>query len=267
MTDFSWAKDLSDDAWAGALAGGDRRAPAMPDAQVQAMYVGSSGKESFREAAVFWAALRRTLADNGRPVGASTRFLDVGVGWGRLYRWALRDVGLQQITGIDVDLQAIELCRRTIPGGDFQHVPGEPYPFADGTFDAAFAYSVFSHLSEPSARKVLRNVARVLRPGATLAVTTLVPAHIDVWAGLVKNAGHGPALQRAKFDRTEWWSRMADGDFLYVPTGGGDASRPEDAYGEAVVPKMWWLTLDDYELIAYDRHSGLPQALVTLRRR
>lgn len=267
MTDCSWAKELSDDAWAIALAGGDKRAPALPEAQVQAMYVGSSGKDSFREAAIFWASLRRTLDESGSGLSASTRFLDVGVGWGRLYRWALRDVPVQRITGIDVDEKAIEICKRTIPGGDFQHVPGAPYPFDESSFDAAFAYSLFSHLAESSARAVLGNIARVLRPGGTLALTTLLPAHIDVWAGLTRNAGHGPALNRAKFDRTEWWSRMADGDFLYVPTGGGDPSRPAEAYGEAVVPKMWWRALEDFDLIGYDRHSGLPQALVSLRRR
>lgn len=265
---FDWAAGLTDDQWAAALAGGDNRVPPLPPAAKQAMFVGSSGIQAFKEPSIFWANAKRALAADGRPLSKRSKLLDVGVGWGRLYRWALRDFPIKNIEGIDVDSGAIEMCKAAMPSGNFTAVsPDGDYPFRQGSFDLAFLYSVFSHLSEDTARSTLGKISKVLKPGGHVALTTLRLAHIDVWDRQQSDQYYAPALKRVNFDRNSWWEDAAEGRHMYVPIGGGDDSRPEDSYGEAVVPKLWWASLAEFDLVEFSRGTGLPQVFVVLRKR
>lgn len=261
---FEWAAQLSDDDWANALAGGGENVPAMPPADVQAMFVGSSGRDSFNEASIFWGRLKEVMAREGRPMTPSSKVLDIGVGWGRIYRWGLRDLPAENITGIDVDPKTISMCDDMMPYGDFRHVPpGADYPVG---YDAAVAYSVFSHVSANVAKSILADTFKALNPGGFVAVTTLIPEHIGVWASQTSTEPFKTCLANANFDEAGWWERAKKGEHLYVPTGGGDESRPSDAYGEAVAPEGWWAGLEDWKLIEYSRPPHLPQAMVILQK-
>jgi SAM-dependent methyltransferase len=117
------------------------------------------------------------------------RVLDIGCGLGRmavpLTRY-LTTAGSYE--GFDVVRPEIDWCRRTIgsrhPNFQFRvldvrndrYNPGgraEPtaWPFADATFDFAFAASVFTHLRPDDASAYIAEAARVLRPGGTLFAT------------------------------------------------------------------------------------------------
>lgn len=264
--DFDWARGLSDDRWAFALAGGDSRAPPPPPAEIQSMFVGSSGIPAYEECKVFWRLTRKYLSNFGSDIRPSTRILDVGVGWGRNYRWLLRDLPPSNIVGIDVDQKAVETCRASMPYGQFIAVsPGQAYPIQDGLFDLVIAYSVFSHLSESAAKSILRLARSAMRPHAFLALTTLRPAHIEVWAQSAGTPHFRELLAANNFDRSQWWKRSAEGQHLYLPTGGGDPSRPSDSYGEAIVPKQWWENVEDFKLITFDLPNDLPQSYVILQ--
>lgn len=212
----------------------------MPSESTQAMFVGSTGVDAFLHAARFWQRAKDALSSVGQPLSPSTRVLDVGVGWGRLYRWALRDLEPSQITGVDVDPSALEICREAMPYGDFQLVsPNGPCP--EG-YDLAILYSVFSHTSENATRTMLDAMRSALVPGGLIALTTLRPAHVDVWASQVDHPTFSKCLSRAKFDHARWSEASKADGYLYVPTSGGDETRPDDMYGEAVVSKGWWET-------------------------
>jgi len=262
---FEWARDLSDEQWAAALAREDHRTPALPPSEVQSSFVGSSGLRAYDECKVFWRLTTNYLrSSNGDISVEDIKVLDVGVGWGRIYRWLLRDVSPRNLVGVDVDSKAIAMCTTAMPYGQFVTVsPGQPYPGAP--YDLAVAYSVFSHLSETAARSVLHCARAALRPNGLMALTTLRPAHIDVWAGQTTAPYYGEQLAAQNFDRVEWWERATDGQHLYVQTGGGDPSRPPDAYGEAVVPKSWWEHVDGFKLVAFERRNDLPQSYVVLQ--
>lgn len=164
----------------------------MPPADLQARFVGSSGRESFREAEAFW---RRVLA--GVHLGPGARVLDLGVGWGRLYRWALRDFPISDLVGADVDPAMVDLCRAAMPDGDFRLVGAPPYAdVPDGGFDLAILYSVFSHLSEAGMLTILVELARLVKPGGHVAFTTLKRAHIPVW----ERQGREDAFRRRALD-------------------------------------------------------------------
>ena len=96
--------------------------------------------------------------------------LDFGCGWGRLTRLLARDVA----AGAAVRLRsrrrrsstsaARPACPATLARSEF--LP-ERLPF-DEPFDLAFAFSVFTHLSEPAHERCLRALHAALRPGGVL---------------------------------------------------------------------------------------------------
>ena len=83
---YQWAQALSDDEWCEFLAGTPMRGhtpPPLPPEDYQMAWVGSTGKETFREAIAFCQLLKSTLEATGlnsvRKAGCSTSGL-VGAG-------------------------------------------------------------------------------------------------------------------------------------------------------------------------------------------
>jgi SAM-dependent methyltransferase/uncharacterized protein YbaR (Trm112 family) len=100
------------------------------------------------------------------PRGDGKRFLEIGCNWGRWCVAAAR-MGYRPI-GIDPSLKGIRAARHVAQqlGVDAHYVvaDGRYLPFADGTFDQVFSYSVLQHLSKDNARLTLQEVARALQP-------------------------------------------------------------------------------------------------------
>jgi SAM-dependent methyltransferase len=67
----------------------------------------------------------------------------------------------------------IEFCRSTNRWCHFERTDFRPpTPFPADRFDLIYAFSVFSHLSEPVHEAWLGELSRILRPGGLLVVTT-----------------------------------------------------------------------------------------------
>jgi len=110
------------------------------------------------------------------------RVLDLGCGGGRHAFEAARRGG--RVVAADLDLAELKDVHQLFDamagageldgGGTGSAVNGDALrlPFADGTFDRVIASEVMEHL--PDDRAAAAELARVLRPGGTLAVT--VPA-------------------------------------------------------------------------------------------
>ncbi len=96
------------------------------------------------------------------------RLLDVGCAYGFLLR---RFEGDFETFGVDVSEHAIEEARKTAPGSQLQvHNVLEPLPFADRSFDVVTITDLLEHV--PGTPGILAEVARVLRPGGILYITT-----------------------------------------------------------------------------------------------
>jgi SAM-dependent methyltransferase len=118
------------------------------------------------------------------------RVLDIGCGVGRVAIPLTRLLSSGgSYDGFDIVKRWIRWCRRNItpryPNFRFVHADiynshynrsGVPaaqfrFPYADASFDLAFATSVFTHLDVEAMRNYLAEAQRVLRPGGTLLAT------------------------------------------------------------------------------------------------
>ncbi|MFO7676162.1 MAG: methyltransferase domain-containing protein [bacterium] len=104
--------------------------------------------------------------------------LEVGSGRGGGASYIARYLGPRSMTGIDLNLRAIECCQRRhcrratdggpveVPNLRFRRGDAENLPFADRSFDAVV--NVESSHCYGSMKRFLAEVARVLRPGGWL---------------------------------------------------------------------------------------------------
>jgi hypothetical protein len=91
---YRWAGQISDDEWCRFLAGEPmygRIPPPLPPDDFQLAWTGATGVATFREAMAFCQRLKSVMAASGDGLTAESRLLDIGVGWGRLYRVLMRD--------------------------------------------------------------------------------------------------------------------------------------------------------------------------------
>ncbi|HEY3541368.1 MAG TPA: class I SAM-dependent methyltransferase [Gaiellaceae bacterium] len=95
-------------------------------------------------------------------------FLDAGCGDGR-YLAALAAELPARRAGVDLSERILETARQRVDA-DFRQGSLEALPFADAEFDVVLCSQVIEHVLDAEA--ALRELARVLRPGGTLVIST-----------------------------------------------------------------------------------------------
>lgn len=117
-------------------------------------------------------SVQEALARHDRPIEELGALLDFGCGCGRVTRhWA----GLERtaVHGADANEHAIAWCRANLPFAQFaSNGLAPPLHYANGSFDFVYALSVFTHLPEDLQHAWVRELARLLRPGGFLLLTT-----------------------------------------------------------------------------------------------
>ena len=121
------------------------------------------GKRTAEEAAAF-------LLPELRP---GMRLLDVGCGPGSITRGLAERVAPGEVIGIDLSRETLAAARdeavaRGVTNLRYEEASVYQLPYADASFDVAYAHQVFQHLKEPAA--ALREILRVLRPGGLIGV-------------------------------------------------------------------------------------------------
>src|SRR5690242_13860289 len=96
-------------------------------------------------------------------------FLDAGCGDGR-YLAALDAELPERIAGVDISERILETARARIPRAELRQANLESLPFDDGAFDLVLSSQVIEHVLDAPA--AMRELARVLRPGGTLVIST-----------------------------------------------------------------------------------------------
>lgn len=215
--------------------------PRFPSAEVQSRFVGSAYSDALGEAFQFYQVVKGYSAALGMPIRPSTPFLDFGCGWGRFLRFFWKDVEAENLYGCDVLPYILEVCRETnVPG---QLAPIEPLgrlPYADNTFEAMMAYSVFTHLPAHVHEHWMREFTRVSKPGCVACFTVEPRRFLDFVASIPEDATSGwhVGLRRFAPQVPELLRRADAGELAYLPTGGG-AGLDAAHYGDAVVPRAY----------------------------
>jgi SAM-dependent methyltransferase len=121
-----------------------------------------------------------------RYVGPVRRILDVGCSTGgTAVAMALsRVLDAAEVVGIDPDELSLPAAEVRARGYDLspdrirflQVIPGQPFPFADGSFDLTTCVSVLEFISTAEGRQALTaEIQRVTRPGGLIYLATPTP--------------------------------------------------------------------------------------------
>lgn len=151
------------------------RLPTMASDEVQRNWTGNCGRALLDQSLAFVRTMLVMRAVHGGAAGAATtglRVLDFGCGWGRLLRLMLKYVPAGRLHGVDPWDRSLDLCREhriPCPLALSDYLP-RSLPFA-GPFDLVYAFSVFTHLSETTARMALTALREVIAADGMLCLT------------------------------------------------------------------------------------------------
>ena len=173
------------------------------------------------------------------PINPGDRVLDLGCGGGRhayeAYRRGARvvaaDLDPKELPPVGSMFAAMRMEGEAAPPAGATPLAADAtrLPFADGAFDAIIAAEILEHVPEDAA--AMAEIARVLRPGGTVAVT--VPAWLPervCWA-LSREYHEVPGGHVRIFTRAELTAKLASAGL--TPTGAHHAHGLHSAY--------WWL--------------------------
>jgi SAM-dependent methyltransferase len=171
--------DADDDLWALLLtrqydgyADVAAQLPAVPEPAFQELWNGASGARLATQSLAFYRELKPYL-------GPDVRVLDFGCGWGRMTRFLARDISSDRLFACDPVQGILDECERNNVRATFARSDpnADRLPF-DESFDLVFAFSVFTHLSEPAHERALRALHAGIKPGGTLILTVRPPGHL-----------------------------------------------------------------------------------------
>jgi len=139
------------------------------------------------------------------------RVLDLGCGWAYGTYWA-RALGCT-VAGVDLGMDQLRWARRALDRGEslgLTNANAKALPFPDRSFDRAFSVEMMEHVFRPDREAVMAEIARVVKPGGKVALST--PNSASPLEAVKRVAVRWPALRR----------RLPAGCF---PEASDDASR------------------------------------------
>ncbi|MFU2210778.1 class I SAM-dependent methyltransferase [Solidesulfovibrio sp. C21] len=133
--------------------------------------------------ALFLDPIRRLVRDTATRLGAR-RVLDACCGTGR-QTLALRRAGLRAL-GVDASPAMLAVARKAAgKNAPFARMDARRLAFADATFDAACIILALHENAEPDRLAMVREMARVTRPGGSLLLVDYTAATTGGMAGLL----------------------------------------------------------------------------------
>ncbi|MGE5926074.1 MAG: ArsR/SmtB family transcription factor [Gemmatimonadota bacterium] len=197
-------------------------------------------REFFAGSAAEWDRVRDDLFGGRAELGAIPALLDpawtvgdLGCGTGQLM--AALAPFIARVIGVDESATMLAAARRRLDGiaNVELHEGGlEALPLADRSLDAAVLALVLHHALEPG--DVLREAARVLRPGGRLLVIDMVPHERDEYRVQMGHVWLG-------FGEAELRSALGDAGFdavRYIPLPPDPAARGPNLFaGTAQLPR------------------------------
>ncbi len=165
-------------------------------------------KEFFERVAGDWDTMRlayydeRVIEKIAEVSGADGGMTVADVGTGTGFVAAGVAPRVDRVVAVDNSPAMLAVARKNLAGlgvSNVELVEGDvtALPFGDGSVEAAFANIVLHHAEDPTA--MLREMARVVRPGGTVAIVDEVEhpyawmreEHADVWLGFAEEQVKG----------------------------------------------------------------------------
>ncbi|RAZ75259.1 class I SAM-dependent methyltransferase [Mesorhizobium atlanticum] len=113
--------------------------------------------------------LARVIAERGLAEGgAGVRALDVGCGIGALHPY-VRPL-FSTLDGCDISTESVARARGDNPWVTYRDYPGPALPYADDTFDLAFAVCVVHHVPPEQWPAFVSEMRRVVRAGGAICL-------------------------------------------------------------------------------------------------
>jgi SAM-dependent methyltransferase len=196
--------------------------PRMAEDAIQDLWTGSHGHRLLFESCAFTKAIELGyLKYTGKDLRGK-KILDYGCGWGRLIRLMYAFSPPENIFGCDPWDRSIDLCKASGINANLaicDYLP-KSVPFSEKSFDLAYAFSVFTHLSEETAKTVLSAIHKSIASDGLLAIT-IRPA--SYW--YVHQYGDTP-INLEKLRDLHWSNKYA-----FVPHNSATVDRPNDSTG------------------------------------
>ncbi len=141
-------------------------------------HTAKSGYEEFNAKTVsygrrFTDAIEMIEASPEATIRGGARLVDVGCGTGNGLLIFHERFGVSGV-GVDVSEGMLDIARAKVDGRslpvEVHQIDGESLPFEENTFDAGISFEVLEHTPNPA--RLLRELARVVKPGGTVVVST-----------------------------------------------------------------------------------------------
>ncbi|SCB41725.1 Ubiquinone/menaquinone biosynthesis C-methylase UbiE [Rhizobium miluonense] len=165
---------------------------------------------------------------------------DFGCGSGRVASHLSKRVDIKRFLGTDVVQSLLDYAATKTPE-HFAFVKHQQLsvPAEDGSFDLAYAFSVFTHLLQAEIYLYLQDIARVLKPGGTFVFSFLELAEEGHWhvfqSTVATLAAKQPSHLNMFTERNQLaiWAAHAGFDVVEF-IDGGDPRWNGEALGQAV---------------------------------
>jgi ubiquinone/menaquinone biosynthesis C-methylase UbiE len=250
--------------------------PGFPPLDFQKNSVGSRGPGDLKyEPLYFTNHVRKCAEQFGISINAETRLLDFGTGWGRMIRFFFKDILSENIFGIDTWDLMIDYCMKLLHAGNYSvNAPLPPTDFSDNSFDIIMSYSVFSHLRSDAAEKWIKEFSRLLKPGGILIATTEGLRFLNLIQEIKENPEkeeehpwYKSLAKHFSLSIEEYRRIHAQGEFIYVPSGGGDAL-DSSFYGDAIVPEKYIRDVfgEYLKLVDFEDREKMGQAIFVMKK-
>lgn len=132
----------------------------------------SSPERFYRLGLMHVECFEECLAEAGASLADCADLLDWGAGCGRMTTYLVERAPGARVVAADTDAEAIAWIAEHLDVAAAEALPLlPPTSFEADAFDVVIGHSVFSHLTVEAQDRWLEELARIARPGATLAVS------------------------------------------------------------------------------------------------
>jgi SAM-dependent methyltransferase len=184
--------------------------PAMASAEIQNAWTGNNGYPLLRQTCNFVRSVVYNFTQITKKTLENSYILDYGCGYGRIARLMYYFCDTQHVIGVDPWDRSIEECRAARLGPNCllsDYLP-ESLPVGALSFDLAYAFSVFTHLSKRATMAALAAVRQYMKPGGVFCIT-IRPAEYWDQDSTVTSPAERMALKAKHFQE----------GFAFVPHG------------------------------------------------